>query len=474
LYSIARNVHRNGCGIDMDLLTTVPVEVWYLTFLIFFIAILFVGLKRPVYECMIAGYVLVILMTGRYDLFLMGLIEPASSTLFYAILSFLLLAQVFGETKVVDKIIRVILASIGRVRGGGGYVSLFASTFMAALSGTGPGNVASTGVFTIPTMIRTGFPRALAATTEMSSSALGNIIPPSGIVLLTFGVYDNLYGGQLTLTQFWLLAWGVGILFFLQRWITLIGFCWYYKVEALPPEERPPLKESLRSGWMSLIIPLIIFLPLLLDNYFGGWIAQRLGSDGQAAFSRLVLVTTPGVAMIYSVMISPGKGGFLKKMNDVIFSLKRVAKKVAPVAFTIYVAYGISLVFNAIGMEESIQTWFVGMGLTRLSLAVILPLFTMFLGMVLPGSSQVAILGGALISTYAALGLNPLLIAAMLPALTGAMEGMTPPLALSMYVAMGIAESPFGETVKLAFVWISFHLLMTMVILAGWLPVPFL
>ncbi len=458
----------------MNFLSAVPTEVWFLAVLLIFIAVLFVLLKRPVYECMIGGYVLVILLTGRRDLFLRGLIEPANSTLFYAILSFLLLAQVFGETKVVEKIIKVILATIGRVRGGGGYVSLFASTFMAALSGTGPGNVASTGVFTIPTMIRTGFPRALAATTEMASSALGNIIPPSGIVLLSFGVYDNLYPGVLTLTQFWLLAWGVGILFFLQRWLTLLGFCWYYKVEALEPDDRPPLKASLREGWLSLLIPLIIFLPLLLDNYLGGWISLRLGAEGQAAFSRLVLVTTPGVAMLYSVLIAPGSGSFTQKLGDVFTALTRVARKVAPVAFTIYVAYGISIVFNAIGMEDSIRSWFVGMGLTKITLALVLPVFTMFLGMVLPGSSQVAILGGALISTYAALDLNPLLIAAMLPALTGAMEGMTPPLALSMYVAMGIADSPFGETVRLAFVWVAFHLLLSVVLLAGLVPVPFL
>ncbi len=456
------------------MLEAVPTEVWYLVILLGFIAVLFVVVKRPVYECIIGGYLLVIVLTGRYDLFWTGLIEPAESTLFYAILSFLLLAQIFGETKVVDKIIRVILASIGRVRGGGGYVSLFASTFMAALAGTGPGNVASTGVFTIPTMIKTGFPRALAATTEMSSSALGNIIPPSGIVLLTYGVYNNLYPEDITLTQFWLLAWGVGLLFFLQRWLTLLGFTWYYDVDALPTEDRPPLGKSLREGWSALVIPLIIFLPLLFDNYLSGWIGVRLGSEGQEAFSRLVLVTTPGVAMLYSVAIASGQESFLQRLKSVYQSLTKVAKKVAPVAGTIYVAYGISIIFNTIGMEESIQSWFIGMGLTRISLAIILPLFTMFLGMVLPGSSQVAILGGALISTYAALDMNPLLIAAMLPALTGAMEGMTPPLALSMYVAMGIADSPFGQTVILAFVWVALHLILSMFILAGFIPVPWL
>ncbi|MFF2456926.1 TRAP transporter large permease subunit [Peribacillus simplex] len=59
-------------------------------------------------------------------------------------------------------------------------MALLASTFMASLSGTGPGNVAATGVFTIPMMKRSGFPPHLAATVEMSASMLGNIIPPAG------------------------------------------------------------------------------------------------------------------------------------------------------------------------------------------------------------------------------------------------------------------------------------------------------
>jgi len=105
---------------------------------------------------------------------------------------------------------------------------------------------------------------------------------------------------------------------------------------------------------------------------------------------------------------------------------------------------------------------------------IFFPIFTTFLGMILPGSSQIAIFGVGIIGALSAVGVNPILIAAMLPAITGALEGMTPPLALAMYAAMGIAGSKMKETSILALIWVFAHLTVAIVILAGILPVPFI
>ena len=51
------------------------------------------------------------------------------------------------------------------------------------------------------------------------------------------------------------------------------------------------------------------------------------------------------------------------------------------------------------------------------------------LGMVLPEPVQVKIIGTTIIAIFAAAGGNPLLAASMLPVITAAKEGMTPPLA---------------------------------------------
>lgn len=144
------------------------------------------------------------------------------------------------------------------------------------------------------------------------------------------------------------------------------------------------------------------------------------------------------------------------------------------VAVTVYFAYSISDLFGAIKVGPAMGQFIQSLGLNSWQLALVIPLFTTFLGMVLPGSSQIAIFGTGIVGGMAALGANPLLAAAMLPAITGALEGMTPPLALSMYAAMGISGSGFVETSKLAFVWVIAHALVAVLLLGGLLPVLFM
>ena len=453
----------------------IPVELMYLFVLLISIVVVFVIYKRPIYEAMFVGYVVMIAVLGQFDKFMYYLIKPSTNTLFYAIVAFLSLAFIFGQTNVVDVIINFILSLVGRFRGGAGYVSLFASTFMAALSGTGPGNVAATGVFTIPTMIHTNFPRELAATVEMSASSLGPMIPPSGTILLAFAALDTVFPGKYQLSSFWMAVWGVGIWFILQRFITLYLFCRKYKVSPVPKEEIPSIGETFRKGWKALLVPVLIFLPLFLDFKFGDtFFKARLGEAGAKAFSSSVILFTPGVAAIYSLIISRKQlpGGLNPKSLFEMF--KKGIEQITPVAATVYFAYCISNLFGDADVGASLGDYVASFNMSKLQLVIFFPIFTTFLGMILPGSSQIAIFGVGIIGALSAVGVNPILIAAMLPAITGALEGMTPPLALAMYAAMGIAGSKMKETSILALIWVFAHLTVAIVILAGILPVPFI
>lgn len=449
-----------------------PIELIYLLALLSTIIILFVILKRPIYESMFIGFIVMVAVLGKFDKLFYYLLKPSTNTLFYAIVGFLSLAFIFGETNVVQTIIDFILSLVGRFRGGAGYVALISSTFMSALSGTGPGNVAATGVFTIPAMIHTKFPRALAATVEMSASSLGPMIPPSGTILLAFGVLDAIYPNVYTLSTFWIAVWTIGLWFILQRIVLLYAFCKYYKVDPMPADEIPNTRETLRKGWKALLIPLIIFLPLYLDFQFGSTlIAGRIGADGAKAFSSSVILFTPGVAAIYTLLISRKhiQGGL--SLKNVFNLFKKGITQITPVAATIYFAYCISELFGDAKVGVALGDYIASFNMTKLQLIIFFPLFTTFLGMFLPGSSQIAIFGAVIVGGLAAVGVNPLLAAAILPAITGALEGMTPPLALAMYAAMGIAQSDMKETSILALVWVGAHLLFALLILGGILPV---
>ncbi len=199
-----------------------PVEMVYLIVLLVTITVVFVPLKRPIYEAMFAGYVVMVAITGQWSNFFKYIYGTTTNTLFYAIVAFLAVAQIFGATKIIDDCISIILSLFGRVTGGAGYVSLVGSTFMGALSGSGAGNVAATGVFTIPAMKRSGFPAHLAACVEMSASTMGNMIPPAGVITASFMTLNTLYPDKYTMSMFWILMWGISLWFILQRALTCI------------------------------------------------------------------------------------------------------------------------------------------------------------------------------------------------------------------------------------------------------------
>lgn len=211
----------------------------------------------------------------------------------------------------------------------------------------------------------------------------------------------------------------------------------------------------------------MILLPFVLDYMFKAtFFTQRLG-EGAADFSGSLLLFTPGMAMIYALLVSNKK----LKIREMINLVKTSVTGIVPVAATIFFAYCISNLFTATDVGTAISVYIQSWNLPLVLLAFIIPLLTAILGMVLPGSAQTKIFGGTIISVFAVAGGNPLVAAVMLPAITGAMEGMTPPLALCMYAAMGIANSDMRKTTKNCLIWVGLHYFISVFVLLGLLPI---
>lgn len=443
------------------------VEVWYLIALLAIICVAFLLFKRPIYECMFYGYVLMVVLTGEYANFFEYITKTSTDTLFYAIIAFLVLAKVLDVTHAIDTVVNFIIAVFGRFRGGAAYTAVLGSTFMGALSGSGAGNVATTGVFTIPAMKKSGVPAHLAANIESACSTMGNMIPPAGVILTALACYNEFSGAEMSQSTFWFACWGVAIWFVLQRIITTFVFCRIYKVKPMAKEDIPSLKDTFKAGWKNLLLPVIILLPFVLDSIFkAGFFTDRLGA-GAGNLSSSLLLITPGLAAVYAVLVNRKNVSF----TGLVSTIKKSVSGIVPVGATIFFAYCISNLFSATNVGAAIGAYIQGWNLPIVVIALIVPLITALLGMVLPGSAQVKIFGGTIISVFAAAGGNPLLVAVMLPAITGAMEGMTPPLALCMYTAMGIAGSKMKETTLNCLIWVGLHYALSVICLLGILPI---
>ena len=444
-----------------------PIEVLYIVALLAIICVTFLLIKRPIYECMFYGYLLMIVLTGEYQNFFTYIVKTSTDTLFYAIIAFLVLAKVLDATHAIDSVVNVIISVFGRFRGGAAYTAVIGSTFMGALSGSGAGNVATTGVFTIPAMKKSGMPAHLAANIESASSTMGNMIPPAGVILTALACYNEFSGQEMSQSTFWIACWGVAIWFILQRIVTVFAFTRYYKVQPMAKEDIPSFKATLKEGWKNLLLPVIILLPFVLDYFFKTtFFKERLG-DGAGNMSSSLLIFTPGVAAVYALLVNGKK----TNAKELVSNIKNSVSGIVPVGATIFFAYCISNLFSATNVGVAIGEYIKGMNLPLTAIAFITPLITAILGMVLPGSAQTKIFGGTIITVFAAAGGNPLLAAVMLPVITGAMEGMTPPLALCMYAAMGIAGSKMKETTINCLVWVLIHYLLSVVCLLGLLPI---
>lgn len=443
-----------------------PIEVLYIIALLAVVCVAFLLFKRPIYECMLYGFLVMLVITGNLENGFSYVAKTSKDTLFYSIIAFLVLAKILDATHAIDSVVAVIVSIFGRFRGGAGYTAILGSTFMGSLSGSGAGNVATTGVFTIPAMIKSGFPRHLAANVESSSSTMGNMIPPAGVILAALTCYNEFSGQEMSQSTFWLVMWGICLWFILQRILTLFFFCRYYKVKAMDPADIPDLKETLKKGWKNLLLPVVILAPFVLDYCFKStFFTQRLG-EGAAKLSSSLLLFTPGIAALYALAVNEKKSPkeWVKTIADSVTGI-------VPVGATIFFAYCISNLFSETDIGLNIGNLIMGWNLPVVALAFILPLITAILGMVFPGTAQTKIFGGTIISVFAAAGGNPLLAAAMLPVITGAMEGMTPPLAICMYTAMGIAKSDMKKTTINCLIWVFLHYMMSVLCMLGLLPI---
>ena len=448
-----------------------PQAFIYLGIMLGVILIWFLLLKRPIYEAILLSFIALVAVTGTWANIWEYIKSGLETSLIYSMTVFVAMSVVMTKTKVIDGSISIILALLGRVPGGAGYVSVIASGFMGALSGSGPGNVMATGTLTIPAMKKSGFPPELAANVESTSSYLGNMIPPSSNIVAALGAFTALYPMvEMTSGKFWVVCWGCSLWFILQRLITVFAFCKYYKVKPMAKEDMPSLKETLKESWQGLLLPIIILLPFVLDYMFkDSFFTARLGASGAKNLSGSLLYFIAGIATIYAIIIAKDKKKVTPHAIAKMFSGS--VKSISPAISACIFGYMIGKLFISLNVTDELQSFIAGFNMGKLGLCLIIPLIACFMGMLIPGSSIVVIFGPVFISLLASAGANPLLVAAMLPCICGVMCGITPPLALGMYAGMSIAESDYSKTVKNDLWWVVIQYLLEVIVLLGWLPI---
>lgn len=177
-----------------------------------------------------------------------------------AVTGFILAGALMDETGINDSIIRFARSIVGSITGGFAAVTVFASMFFAALSGSGPATTAAVGSVMIPAMKKHNYDEDFAASTAAVGGTLGILIPPSNPMII-YAIVANI-----SVTRMFMAGFLPGLI----GGVLLIGtaFLISKKKKFVGTSEKFSLKEvfvSARKGIWALMAPVII-----LGGIYGG------------------------------------------------------------------------------------------------------------------------------------------------------------------------------------------------------------
>jgi len=188
-----------------------------------------------------------------------GMVANISSTFVFM---FILFGAFMLKSGAGDFIVDLARSAAGRYQGGAGQVAVVGSGLMGSVSGSAVATTVSTGVITIPMMVRSGFTPRFAAGVVAAASTGGQLMPP----VMGAGAFVMASYTQIPYLQIVSVSVLPALLYFLT-----VGF--FVRIEArrlgitvgAATGESSAL-ETLRGGW-HFIIPLLVLVASLIAGY---------------------------------------------------------------------------------------------------------------------------------------------------------------------------------------------------------------
>jgi len=209
-----------------------------------------------------------------------------SNQVLLAVPFFIFMGTMLERSRLAEDLLRTIGLLFGPVRGGLALAVVFVGALLAAATGVVGASVVAMGMISLPIMRRYGYSDSLATGTIAASGTLGQIIPPS-IVLVVLGDQLGVSVGKLFLGA---LTPGVGLALLFALYLMVLARFRPALAPALPAEEREAVENLPRQVLLVLIPPLFLIL-VVLGSIFAGVAtpteAGALGAVGAMVLAKL-------------------------------------------------------------------------------------------------------------------------------------------------------------------------------------------
>ncbi len=353
---------------------------------------------------------------------------------------FVFMGVMLERARIAQNLLDTLGACFGRLRGGLGLGVLLVGVLLAASTGIVGATVVTMGLLSLPTMLRRGYDPAIATGTICASGTLGQIIPPSIVLVLLGDVLQSSYQqAQLDQGVFSPRTVSVGDLFVgaVLPGVLLVAMYTVYLLATafFRPATMPAYSEADAAvgGNLAWRVASVMFPPLLLIVTVLGSIIAGLATPTEAA----------GVGALGAALIAIVSGQLsLARLRDVM----RTTLRVSSMVFLILVGASVfSLVFRGFGGDEAVEH-LLGQLPGGAAGAVVVVMLAMFvLGFVLDFIEITFVVVPIVGPVLLAMGLDPVWLGVMI-AVNLQTSFLTPPFGFSLFYLRGVAPESVQTT----------------------------
>ncbi|WP_422378008.1 TRAP transporter large permease [Roseibium sp.] len=473
-------------------------------------------------------------LIGDFNIQLMGAMGQRffgvlTNPVLTAIPLFVLMGVILEKSRIAEDLLETMGRLFGKMNGGLGVSVVLVGALLAASTGIVGATVVAMGLIALPTMLRNGYDPKLASGMVCTAGTLGQIIPPSTLLIILADVMSNAFQqAQYAQGKFTIETISVGQTFaaaMVPGLLLVAVYCVYILARAtLFPSDAPAMKEHVdkpsATEIASAIVPPILLIIAVLGSILGGIAspneAASVGAVGAILLAGrrlgvstklIVLATAALLILAVAASLLPVRlqrsdvtfGGYVLAAlyaGLALFALG-VVLRILKAAFgdgllkaslmstltvtsmifaTILMASFFSLVFVGLGGEDRVHAILNEMPGGPTGALIFAMLFVFVLGFFLDFVEISVILLPVLIPPLILMGIDPIWLTVLI-AINLQTSFLTPPFGFSLFYLRGAApkEITTGQIYRGVVPFIALQILAVAIlwlfpIIATWLP----
>jgi tripartite ATP-independent transporter DctM subunit len=369
------------------------------------------------------------------------LFDGATSFPLLAIPLFVLAGELMNISSISRRLIDVVSALIGFVRGGLAMVNIGVSMFFAEISGSAVADVAAIGSVLMPAMKKRGYKPAFVAAITSSSASLAIIIPPSISMILYGAIADT------SIVKLFL----AGVIPGLLGGGMLMALSYYFAVRYNLPREDAfswkVLRQKLREAIWALLLPIII-----LGGIFGGIVTATEGA---------------GLAVVAALFI----GFFVYRelnLHHLYKCMVRASVQTAAVMLLVATSALLGLYLTEARLPQEMANLIISVTNSQVSVLMLLNILFFILGMFLHGAAAIILVVPMVLPLIQQVGIDPIHFG-LIVTLNLAIGQQTPPVASVLATACSIAKVDMWSATRANLPFIA--VLISLLLLVTYVPI---